>query len=457
VEEASQVVIEGFGGDGSHEVVDESKQYEGTCYLKTKVGTLKKHLLILIGNEIYFFRSRSDTQHKIMHCLTGTYIQDNDTISNNSDNVSASKASEHNESAKQSESGYFALKLVIPPNKSRVIFFRKEEERKQWRIRMEAAMNQTNIFDFYNLEKTLGKGQFGLVKLGVHKKTGEKVAIKQVKKKNMTHIEVFQQRREIEVLKMCQHPNIIGLIDLFENQDYYFIVLEYMAGSDLFDYLQARDFNLGENRVREISYQLALGVKYLHSYGIVHRDLKLENVMMSDTTEQSLPKLVDFGLAKMIGPKEKADEPFGTLGYVAPEILEKKPYSLQCDLWSLGCIIYALLCSSLPFDHDSQKETIRMTCEDKVTFDSPQWKNVSKECMDLITKLLIKNPENRITVDNVLVHPWFDKLSRSFDRNKGIMSPKGGSSPISGGFSNPKGMSPMGTGSTKRIDFTRVK
>jgi serine/threonine protein kinase len=144
----------------------------------------------------------------------------------------------------------------------------------------------------------------------------------------MSHIEVFQQRREIEVLKMCQHPNIITLIDLFENVDYYFIVLEYMGGSDLFDYLSAREFNLGENRVREISYQLALGIKYLHSYGIVHRDLKLENVMMSDTTDQSIPKLVDFGLAKMIGPKEKADEPFGTLGYVAPEILEKKPYSL---------------------------------------------------------------------------------------------------------------------------------
>jgi serine/threonine protein kinase len=193
---------------------------------------------------------------------------------------------------------------------------------------METAMNQSNILDFYTFEKTLGKGQFGLVKLAVHKKTGKKVAIKQVKKKNMSHIEVFQQRREIEVLKMCQHPNIITLIDLFENVDYYFIVLEYMGGSDLFDYLSAREFNLGENRVREISYQLALGIKYLHSYGIVHRDLKLENVMMSDTTDQSIPKLVDFGLAKMIGPQEKADEPFGTLGYVAPEILEKKPYSL---------------------------------------------------------------------------------------------------------------------------------
>lgn len=146
--------------------------------------------------------------------------------------------------------------------------------------------------------------------------------------------------------------------------------------------------------------------------------------MMSDQTEGSIPKLVDFGLAKMIGPKEKADEPFGTLGYVAPEILEKKPYSLQCDMWSLGCIIYALLCSSLPFDHDSQKETIRMTCEDKVVFDSPQWKNYSRECMDLIFKLLIKSPDQRISLDDVLKHPWFDRLGKNFDKNLGAMSPK---------------------------------
>ena len=86
--------------------------------------------------------------------------------------------------------------------------------------------------------------------------------------------------------------------------------------------------------------------------------------MMTDKSEQSIPKLVDFGLAKIIGPNEKANEPFGTLGYVAPEILLKKPYNFQCDLFSLGCIMYTLICASLPFDHETKKETIRMTCED---------------------------------------------------------------------------------------------
>lgn len=155
------------------------------------------------------------------------------------------------------------------------------------------------------------------------------------------------------------------------------------------------------------------GLQYLHSYGIVHRDLKLENIMMTDATNKAVPKLVDFGLAKMIGPNEKAEEPFGTLGYVAPEILSKQPYSLSCDLWSLGCIMYALLCSSLPFDHDQQKETIRMTLEDPVVFNSAQWKNCSAQSKDLITKLLMKRPEERITLDKVAMHPWFKKLPQT--------------------------------------------
>lgn len=154
-------------------------------------------------------------------------------------------------------------------------------------------------------------------------------------------------------MKMCQHPNIIKLIDLFENADYYYIVLEYLEGKDMFDYLQKRSFKIGEPRAKQIALQIAEGLRYLHNYGIVHRDLKLENVMMTNDSDEAVAKLVDFGLSKIMGPTEKADEPFGTLGYVAPEVLKKQPYSFGCDLWSLGCILYALLSGSLPFDDDS--------------------------------------------------------------------------------------------------------
>lgn len=150
-----------------------------------------------------------------------------------------------------------------------------------------------------------------------------------------------------------------------------------MAGNDLFDYLQKRKFKISEARAKQIAYQIASAISYLHSYGIVHRDLKLENVMMSDNTEESVPKIVDFGLSKIIGPSETAVEPFGTLGYVAPEVLKKEPYSFSCDLWSLGCIIYALISGSLPFDHEDNKETIRLTLEEALVFDLKCWKTAT--------------------------------------------------------------------------------
>lgn len=106
----------------------------------------------------------------------------------------------------------------------------------------------------------IGEGEYGLVKLASHNESGKKVAIKQIKKQKLKDIEVFQQRREIEVLKMSQHPNIISLVDLFEDSNYHFIVLEYMAGNDLFEYMKTRNYKLGEKRVCEIAYQIALGL-----------------------------------------------------------------------------------------------------------------------------------------------------------------------------------------------------
>ena len=195
---------------------------------------------------------------------------------------------------------------------------------------------------------------------------------------------MIQQRREIEVLKMCQHPNIIKLLDIFENSDNYFIVIEYMEGKDLFDYIQKRNFLLPETRVKHLVCQLITATRYIHDFGIVHRDLKLENIMMSDVTNNAKPKLVDFGLARILSPNETANEPFGTLGYVAPEVLKKKPYSFSCDVWSIGCIMHALLTGSLPFDHESQRETIRMTLEDVLKLDDPCWVTISSVCKDLV-------------------------------------------------------------------------
>ena len=148
----------------------------------------------------------------------------------------------------------------------------------------------------------------------------------------------------------------------------------------------------------------------MHSYGIVHRDIKLENIMMSDTTEESVPKMADFGLSKMIGPNEQAKEPFGTLGYVAPEILKKQPYSKAVDLWSFGCLVYSMLAKELPFDSKDDDEIRRMTMKDPVKFEKPCWSNYGSTVKNLLTRLLHKDPDMRIAIEEVLEHSWFKKI-----------------------------------------------
>lgn len=169
----------------------------------------------------------------------------------------------------------------------------------------------------------------------------------------MKPIEMYQLRREVEALTLCgTHANVMTLYDFFENEEFYYLITEHIQGGDLFDYLKARDFSLTETRVKEIVSQLLQALSYIQSFGVIHRDIKLENIMMSTNEESAVPRLIDFGLSRVLGPTQTTTEPYGTLGYVAPEVLQKRPYSFTCDLWSIGCISYALLSGYLPFDHN---------------------------------------------------------------------------------------------------------
>ena len=193
--------------------------------------------------------------------------------------------------------------------------------------------------------------------MGINKQTQAKVAVKVIKKSQLTAMDIDLAKREIEILKLCQHPNIIKLLDTFENQDHIYIVMEWLKGGDLFTYLEKRSFKLTEDRARSIVHSLAAALYYLHSYGIVHRDIKLDNILMVDESESSDVKIVDFGLSKMIGPNEFCNEPFGTFGYVAPEVLTKTPYDKRVDIWSLGVVTYILLTGRSPFQESTEKAT----------------------------------------------------------------------------------------------------
>lgn len=223
------------------------------------------------------------------------------------------------------------------------------------------------------------------------------------------------QRREIEILKMCQHPNIIRLLDLFENQDYIYIVMENLSGGDLFSYLEKRNFELPEKRAKELAHQMATALYYLHSFGVAHRDLKPENILMASNDDDADLKIVDFGLSKIIGPNESSLDPFGTLSYVAPEVLLQKPYGKEVDLWSLGVIVYLLLSRVLPFDDEDDKEIARQTIQDAPDFSFDPWDKVSPAAIDLVRKLLEKNRTKRPSLEETLQHKWFSDFKDAFE------------------------------------------
>jgi serine/threonine protein kinase len=135
--------------------------------------------------------------------------------------------------------------------------------------------------------------------------------------------------------------------------------MENLCGGDLFTYLEKRNFEISEKRSKVLSHQIATALYYLHSFGVAHRDLKPENILMVSDDNDSDLKIVDFGLSKIIGPNESSLDPFGTLSYVAPEVLLQKPYGKEVDLWSLGVISYLLLSRVLPFDDEEDKEIAR--------------------------------------------------------------------------------------------------
>lgn len=198
-------------------------------------------------------------------------------------------------------------------------------------------------------------------------------------------------------------------MDVFENSDYIYIVMEYLSGGPLLSHFKERKYKMKENRVRDIAHQIATSLFYLKSFGIAHRDMKPDNIMMASKDEDSEIKLIDFGLSKIIGPKERSKDPFGTIPYAAPEIILRKPYSHSVDIWSLGVTIFFLLTGFHPFDSHDQQELLKKIVREEPDWDADEWKGTSKQAKDLVKKLLTKDKDKRIEIEEVLEHEWITK------------------------------------------------
>ncbi len=371
-----------------NELKEEKITYENYIYKVSTTNKLKKYYLVLINKDIYYYKNEDKKEVVGMHNLSGCFVKDNGTKILN-------------------DKTYYSFTLVFP-SKERSFYCNSKEIYENFTKKLKEAFGYLNFFDYYEMLDDLGEGIFGSVKLGVEKKTKERVAIKIIKKKKAKPSDIELVRTEIDVMKLCHHPNVVHLLDHFENAEYIFIVMEYIRGGRLTDYMKEKKFNFSEKRAAELIYEIAVGVKYLHKYGIIHRDLKPDNIMLTEANDKGHIKIMDFGLSKILGKKEKTSDGFGTLTFVSPEVLIRKPYNKEIDIWSIGVILYLMLSGDLPFDdeEDDEQKIAKSIVFNEVEFPQKKFGNKSKEVIDLIKRCLTKEPKDRIKVDEIIKSDW---------------------------------------------------
>ena len=328
-------------------------------------------------------------------------------------------------------------------HKSRFLYAHSSHERQQWMEAIRYHSNVHNIADYYDIREELGVGRFSSVRMGVSKQSGKQYAIKIIDKSDIDEKEKEALRTEVAVLKLLNHPHIIKVRhsahntltathcpchptchlclhspavlsavhcvqckNVFETRKQMYIVMSFVRGGDLFDRIVKKK-RFTESTAQKIMYDLLSVVHYLHLRGIVHNDLKPENIMMASAETDDEIIIADFGLSKFAMEEERFTMAQGTLAYVSPEVLRGTGYGKEVDLWSCGVILYLLVSGSLPFDSTDRDEIIEKTMVGRVPFERKVFASASEECKGLITGLLTVDVEKRLTCQQALAHSWF--------------------------------------------------
>jgi len=264
-----------------------------------------------------------------------------------------------------------------------------------------------NVEDNYTLGKVIGEGNFSTVLRAVHKQTGVEYAVKVVSKVGLNIRQRDRLTTEIEILSVCNHPNIVNLVEHFESAERIYMVMQLKTGGELFDAISDLGYFTEEEAV-VILKQVGSAVLYLHKKGIVHRDLKPENMLFECEAADAPICIADFGFAKFVKDEEALTTPCGTPGYVAPEIANSESYNKGVDMWSLGVIMYTLLCGFPPFYSDDDEVLLELIRDGEYDFPEPYWTSISDTAKDLVTHLLDKNTAKRYTIDHFMTHPWIN-------------------------------------------------
>jgi len=274
------------------------------------------------------------------------------------------------------------------------------------------TQNFGNPEKYYKKVRNLGSGSYGTVYLAKNNLKDNLVAIKVIEKIPANIIDDMEIKNEINILKSLSHPNIVKIFEFFDTALNYYIVTEYCKKGELFEYINNQ---YSEYQLAVLFYQVFSGLCYLHEKKILHRDLKLENLMISEIEkdistgeEYFWIKIIDFGTAKIFERKKNEKEIIGSSYYIAPEVL-KKNYNEKCDNWSVGVILYMTLTGVPPFDGETDEDIISRIKIGKYNKNNKRFLEKSPEVKDLVNSLLERDTEKRLSAKEALSHPWFKK------------------------------------------------
>ncbi|XP_052707844.1 twitchin-like isoform X13 [Crassostrea angulata] len=260
-----------------------------------------------------------------------------------------------------------------------------------------------NIYDYYDILEELGSGAFGVVHRCVEKATGRVFVAKFI---NTPYpLDKATVKNEINIMNQLHHPKLLQLKDAFEDRHEMILVLEFLSGGELFDRIAAEDYKMTEAEVINYLRQVCEGLKHMHEHSIVHLDVKPENVMC-ETKKSTNVKMIDFGLATKLNPDEIVKVTTATAEFAAPEIVDSEPIGFYTDMWAVGVLAYVLLSGLSPFAGEDDLETLQNVARCDWEFAEEAFSQVSPEAKDFIRRLLIRRPQERMTVHDCLDHAW---------------------------------------------------
>ena len=371
---------------------DKNIKYEGYLFKIRKDGELKQLYFKLLYHDLYFLKSKSDTEHGGVHNLCDVFIKEGNPYN-----------------FKGKTLYYFS---IIYPEKERKYYTEDKTDYQNWVKYLKKATHYEDLYKSYEMKDIIGKGRFGTIRVGYHKIKKRFVAIKIINKKAMSKEDMDNIRNQIDILKIATDEFVLKLLDIIENESYLYIMTELCKGGDLYSYLNQRSFKIPEEKAAKLIYKLTKSVSFLHALGIIHRDLKPENILMTDMSDDADLRISDFCICKRLEPNETTNEIVGTLGYMAPEVLMGKDYNFSADVWGIGVITYLLLTGYLPFDDEEEdKEVIRKTLFESIPFYNDSWKNISSKAKEFVKKILKKDKEERISIDEILSDPWLEDFA----------------------------------------------